>query len=175
MIHIRQEAPGDVPAREALLDRSFGRGRFRKTCEKLRRGRLPAEGLAFTATRDGRLIGTVRLWSIVAGTAGDALMLGPIAVAPELRGQGFGAMLMTHALAEAMRLGHRAVVLVGDAPYYTRFDFDAERVRDLALPGPVERARFLGRELVPGALAGVTGLVAPSGRFVPTRKAVRAA
>ena len=37
-------------------------------------------------------------------------------------------------------------------------------VADLHLPGPVERARFLGIELVPGALDGAEGLVAGCGR-----------
>lgn len=174
-MNIRAEAPGDVPAREALLDRSFGRARFRKTCERLRRGRLPAEGLAFSATQDGVLVGTVRLWQVDAGSAGPALMLGPIAVAPELRGQGLGKALMTHALASAAALGHRAVVLVGDAPYYARFGFSGDVVGGLALPGPVDRARFLGLEIVPGALAEAQGLIVPTGRLLPARKTARAA
>ncbi len=46
---IREETPQDFLAREALLDRSFGTGRGRKTCERLREDRLPAPGLAFSA------------------------------------------------------------------------------------------------------------------------------
>ena len=34
---------------------------------------------------------------------------------------------MRHALAAAARRGHRAVLLVGDAAYYGRFGFSAER------------------------------------------------
>jgi predicted N-acetyltransferase YhbS len=58
---------------------------------------------------------------------------------------------MRHALSEAARLGHGAVLLVGDAPYYARFGFSAEKTGALALPGPVERDRFLAVELVDGA------------------------
>ena len=47
MLRLLPEAPEHVPAREELLDRCFGPTRYRKTSEKLRRGRLPAAGLAF--------------------------------------------------------------------------------------------------------------------------------
>ncbi len=46
---IAVEAVEHIIAREALLDRAMGEGRRRKSSEKLRRGRLPAEGLAFSA------------------------------------------------------------------------------------------------------------------------------
>ena len=56
-----------------------------------------------------------------------------------------GAALMNHALNEAKRLGHAAVLLVGDAPYYSRFGFGEGLTRSLHLPGPVERALFRSR------------------------------
>ena len=71
MVTIRAENLSDVTKREALLNAAFGVKRFRKTSEKLRRGRLSAEGLAFSAVdAQGKLIGTVRLWDIIAGSAG---------------------------------------------------------------------------------------------------------
>ena len=69
------------------------------------------------------------------------------------------------ALARARALGHAAVLLVGDAPYYARFGFSAEAAAALMLPGPYERERFLAFELVPGALDGARGLVAATGAF----------
>jgi predicted N-acetyltransferase YhbS len=171
MVGIEPERPGHVRAREALLDRCFGRARRFKTAERLRRGRRPAEGLAFVAVADGALIGTIRLWEVEAGSAGPALLLGPLAVAPERRGEGVGAALMRHALAAATERGHRAVVLVGDAPYYARFGFRPEPAAALDLPGPVDRRRFLGLELVPGALRGAAGPVAAAGRPASARLA----
>lgn len=164
MVTIRAEIQSDVPARERLLDRAFGRTRHRKTSARLRDGRLPAEGLSFSAvSKTGRLVGTIRLWDVLAGSAGGALLLGPLAVDGQFKGRGIGAALMRHALAEAEKLGHAAIVLVGDAPYYSRFGFKPELVADLHLPGPVERTRFLGLELIPGALDGAEGLVAATG------------
>lgn len=168
MITIRNERKTDAPAREALLDLSFGEGRWMKASERLREGRLPAEGLSFAATDHGRLIGTARLWHIAAGAdRRPALLLGPVAVDPDWRGVGLGAALVERALAEADRRGHRAVLLVGDAPYYGRFGFSAEMTGALSMPGPFERHRLLGRELVPGALDGASGLIAATGRRIP--------
>ena len=174
MIRIDREAPGEGPAREALLDRCFGRARWFKTCQRLRRDRLPAEGLSFAAREDGVLIGTVRLWHIEAGSAGPALLLGPIAVESARQGQGIGAALMTAALEAAKAQGHKAVLLVGDAPYYERFGFSEALARTLQMPGPVDAARFLGLELQPGALAGAEGSVTATGAPLPARKPQRA-
>ena len=71
---------------------------------------------------------------------------------------------MRHAIAEARRLGHRAILLVGDAPYYERFGFFAEKARHLVMPGPFERNRFLALELKDGWLDGAAGMLVASGR-----------
>jgi predicted N-acetyltransferase YhbS len=166
MATIRHEALNDWTAREALLERIFGEARFRKTCEQLRRGRLPSPGLAFGAYDGDELVGTLRLWDIMAGSAGKALLLGPLAVAPELQGRGVGSALVRHAIHEAALSGHGAILLVGDAPYYRRFGFSSAKVKGLCLPGPVVRSRFQGLELEKGALAGASGLVIPAGRLM---------
>ena len=164
MVTIRPEIPSDVAARERLLDRAFGRNRHRKTSQKLRDGRATSPGLAFTAlSKSGKVIGTIRLWDIVAGSAGASLLLGPLAVDSAYKGRGIGSALMQHALLEAEKQGHASVVLVGDAPYYSRFGFRPELVADLHMPGPVERNRFLGLELAPGALDGAEGLLIANG------------
>jgi predicted N-acetyltransferase YhbS len=159
---IRAERAGDVAARETLLDVCFGEGRFARTCQRLRDGRKPAEGLAFVAVQGGRVIGTVRLWHVSAAGR-PALMLGPLAVDPACRALGLGAALMAHALAAAAARGHGAVILLGDAAYYARFGFAAEKTAALALPGPFERDRLLARELQAGALDGAAGLIAATG------------
>jgi predicted N-acetyltransferase YhbS len=170
---IRAERASDVAAREALLDACFGSGRFARTCQRLRDGRKPAEGLAFVAVRRGRVIGSVRLWHVSAGGV-PALMLGPLAVDPACRSLGLGAALMQHALAVAAARGHGAVILLGDAPYYARFGFTAAATSALALPGPFERDRLLAIELRAGALGGATGMIAPTGAAVSNPAAARA-
>jgi predicted N-acetyltransferase YhbS len=165
MLHLLPETREHVPARENLLDRCFGASRHLKTCEMLRRGRLPADGLAFTLVDNGELVGTIRFWHINAGSAGSALLLGPVAVAPERRGESIGSLLIRTGIEEAARRGHAAIILVGDAPYYNRFGFRQELTDNLVLPGPVECERFLALELMTGALANATGPVDASGLF----------
>src|SRR5256714_7464371 len=87
---IREERASDVVAREALLDACFGANRHTRTCQRLREGRAPAEGLALSATAMGRLVGTVRLWHVSAGGI-PALVLGPLAVEASSRKPGVGA------------------------------------------------------------------------------------
>jgi len=164
MITLRRETAFDVARREVLLDAAFGDERFAKTAERLREDRLPAAGLSFVACADRHLIGTIRLWSISAGARRPALLLGPLAVAPDCRKCGIGGLLMRHAIAQAERRGHRAILLVGDAPYYGRFGFSTEKTGALWLPGPYARDRLLARELVTAALDGAHGLVSPTGR-----------
>src|ERR1700684_2496190 len=79
---IRAERASDVVAGEALLDACFGANRHARTCQRLRDGRAPAEGLAFVAARNGVLVGTLRLWHVSAGGV-PALVLGPLAVDPK--------------------------------------------------------------------------------------------
>jgi len=177
---IDAETPADVVAREALLDRVMGPDRTKKSSEKIRRGRIPAEGLALVARdRKGHVIGTVRLWNIEAGVnheghAVDALLLGPLAVDCNVEGKGIGSALMRTALQEAKGRGHGAVLLVGDAAYYERFGFFATKTAHLVMPGPFARDRFLALELIPGWLDGVAGMITASGRQL-ARAATKAA
>jgi predicted N-acetyltransferase YhbS len=166
---IRAERASDVVAREALLDACFGGNRHQRTCQRLRDGRAPAEGLALSAVHEGRLVGTVRLWHVSAGGR-PALMLGPLAVDAASRKLGLGAALMGHALAAARARGHGAVILLGDAPYYARFGFSALKTGELSLPGPFDRDRLLGLELREGALDGAAGMIVPTGAEAPQEK-----
>ena len=62
--------------------------------------------------------------------------------------------------------GHRAILLVGDEPYYRRFGFTRSAVEDLRLPGPVDRDRFLGLELEEGALLNASGVLTATGHVI---------
>lgn len=170
LITIEQERFEDIASRDALLDHVMGEGRRRKSSEKLRAGRLPSEGLALVARDDaGDVIGTIRLWNVHAGVNGegqpvDALLLGPLAVSEHHEGKGIGSKLVCSAIGAAKRRGHGAVLLVGDAPYYQRFGFLADKAAHLVMPGPFERHRFLGLELIDGHLADAAGMLVASGR-----------
>jgi predicted N-acetyltransferase YhbS len=167
MMQIRHERLADFDAREALLDDAFGETRYRKSSERLREDRLPAEGLSFIASEGKRVIGTARLWNVACGNSQSALLLGPVAVAEDCRSRGLGGAMVRRAIQTARKLGYGAIVLVGDPAYYNRFGFSAVKTGALWMPGPFERHRLLGRELKAGALDGARGMIAATGRLVP--------
>lgn len=156
MVLIRHERPGDGHDIDILLDLAFGPGRFAKTAYRLREGVAPIAALAYVAEEDGVMRGTVRYWPVRIGAA-QSIMLGPIAVPPEHRGRGIAIRLMETSLAEAARLGHRSVMLVGDEPYYSRVGFARAPAGRLTMPGPVDPARLLWRDLAPGGLDELKG------------------
>ena len=167
MVKIRHERPADREAREHLLDLAYGPERFAKPSARLREDRAPAQGLSFVATDGGKVVGTLRMWSVTAGATRPALLLGPLAVHPDRRGRGIGSALVRRALRDAQRRGHQAVLLVGDAAYYDRFGFSAEKTGWLRLSGAYEQHRLLGRELTAGALDGARGFIRVPKRPLP--------
>lgn len=161
MMIMGKETAADAVAIEALLDREFGPGRHLKTCQRLRDGQTPASDLALVMRDGDDLVGTLRFWDILIGGQTRALLLGPLAIDARLHGTGLGSHLMRRGLTMAAALHHRAVILVGDEPYYRRFGFEQRFTTDMTLPGSVERARFLGLELTRGALAAASGAITP--------------
>lgn len=156
-----------VPAAdvEALLDAAFGTDRHGRTAYRVREGLSPIDGLSFAKVEGGRLVGAIQCWPVqLDGDEGAALplvMVGPVAVAPDRQGSGIGNALMQRAIAAAGE--DVPLMLVGDAPYYRRFGFTAERTGGWRLPGPYDQARLLARGDVPvrrGILAPRLSLVA---------------
>lgn len=121
-----------------MVEAAFGPGRLAKTAERLREGRDPAMG--FVARQDGRIIGSVRLWTITIGGA-SALFLGPIAVERTERNAGIGADLVAACVEWARETRASGILLVGDPPYFERFGF--QRIDGADMPGPVDPARLL--------------------------------
>ena len=157
---ISPEKPADAEAVERLHERTFGPGRYARTAYRIREGRGHLPSLSFIARIGTLLVGSVRLTPIRIGGA-RALLLGPLTVEPPFRSRGIGRALIARALADAKTQGHRLVLLVGDAPFYARAGFKAIPKGQVTMPGPVDPARLLVNELVPGAFDGVAGVVKP--------------
>lgn len=153
---VQAERDDDGAAVDALVAKVFGPGRFAKSAYRLREGVDPEAGLSFVAVENGTLRGSVRFWPVFVG-AEPALLLGPLAVETDQRGRGIGIALMERGIAEAKALGHRAIVLVGDAPYYARVGFAPVAAGRIKFPGPVDKGRILGLGLSDGALESLQG------------------
>lgn len=158
---IRPERPADAAAIERLHERAFGPGRFARTAFRLRENVAHRSDLSFAALVGTLIVGSVRMTPVRAGAA-EALVLGPLTVDPAFEGRGIGRALIARALDAARDAGGALVLLVGDEPYYERFGFHRVPAGQLALPGPVDPARFLAAELVEGALERAKGDVLPA-------------
>jgi predicted N-acetyltransferase YhbS len=129
----------------------------------VRESAAPDASVSFVALKEGRVVGAVLLTEALIGDA-PALLLGPLAVHPDFQNNGCGFALLNAAIDAARARGHAFIVLVGDEPYYGRLGF--RRVPDgrIVWPGPVDPARVLALELVPGALEAARGAIRGRGR-----------
>lgn len=157
-ITYRPERPDDAPLIEALIARAFGPGRHAKAADRLREGNTLIADISFTAWEGERLAGSVRMWPVSIGGE-PVVFLGPIAVEAELRKHRIGQTLVELACEASARAGWRAVLLVGDAPYFERVGFVAEPAKAVIMPGPVDQRRVLLKALRDGGADGLAGLV----------------
>ncbi len=157
-MQLLEETPVDWWEVEALYDLCFAPGREALSSYRLRDHVEPVAALCLLLRDQNGIAAAIRYWPVqVAGA--DLLLLGPIAVHPTHQGEGLGGWLIRESLARARDQGWARVLLVGDAPYYSRFGF--ARLDNVVMPPPTNPARVLGLELVPGAWDGVQGDVTP--------------
>ena len=157
---ILPETLGDALAIERLHERTFGPGRYVLSAYRIREGRGHSLDLSFTARIGTLLVGSLRLTPICIGET-PALLLGPLTVEPPFRSHGVGSAMIRRALKDAKAKGHTLVVLVGDEPFYAKSGFKRIAKGQVKMPGPVDPARLLVAELVPGAFDGVAGMIRP--------------
>jgi predicted N-acetyltransferase YhbS len=156
MYQLEEETEADLWEVEALYDLCFAPGRTALSSYRLRDGVAKVAELCLVLREDGVLAAVIRYWPVrVAGK--PVLLLGPVAVHPTRQGEGLGGYLIHESLTEARRLGWGRVMLVGDAPYYSRFGF--RKLEGVVMPPPTNPERVLGYELRPGAWVGVKGEV----------------
>ncbi|PKP87151.1 MAG: GNAT family N-acetyltransferase [Alphaproteobacteria bacterium HGW-Alphaproteobacteria-17] len=145
---------------EALLDAAFGTDRFERTAYRIRKGMNAVPALSFAAVEADALIGTIQCWPVAHRAADGAVtplvMVGPVAVRPDLQRGGHGRVLMAHMLAAAETAADGALMMIGDPEYYGRFfGFSADATGAWDLPGPYEKRRLLAR--------AVNGHMVPTG------------
>lgn len=152
----------ELPAHDSQIEdinaEAFGPGRYTRAAYRIREGGPHDRTLSFVALNGKEVIASVRLTPVMAG-AGEALLLGPLAVRPRFKNRGIGRKLVAVALEAARRAGAGVVLLVGDAPYYGALGFSPVPPGQIAMPGPVDPARMLAAELKSGALGELRGLL----------------
>ena len=151
---------------EALLDAAFGSDRFGRTAYRIRQGMDAVPELSFAMAQDGALVGTIQCWPVAHrtadGTVTPLVMVGPVAVRPDVQRGGHGRMLMAHMLAAVETDADGALMMIGDPEYYGRFfGFDADATDAWDLPGPYEKRRLLARAVNGHGLPTAAGMIGP--------------
>lgn len=157
MYELCAETPNDTPDVEALYDLCFAPGRTALSSYRLRDGVPAVRELCLNLRNEANvLIAAIRYWPVRVGGK-PVLLLGPIAVHPTAQAEGLGGYLMRESLTRAREMGWARVMLVGDAPYYSRFGF--RKLEGVEMPPPTNPDRVLGLELQTGAWVDVQGTV----------------
>ena len=151
---------------EHLLDEAFGSDRFGRTAYRIRQGMDAVPALSFAAVESDALVGTIQCWPVAHhapdGSATPLVMVGPVAVRPDVQRGGHGRALMDHMLEAARTMADGALMMIGDPEYYGRFfDFTADATGAWDLPGPFEKRRLLARAVNGHALPRGAGMIGP--------------
>ena len=119
---IRLQENADNQDVAGLMKAVFGAERCNRAVWYLRTAD-PFSGLCLVASFNNKVCGSLRFWEVMV-CGRHQLLLGPLAVQPDLRGKGFGRALVIDGLRRAEQHNKWDFVLVsGDPDYYPRFGF----------------------------------------------------
>ena len=178
-ITIRLEKKEDYRAVENLIRESFWNV-YRPGCLEhyvihvLRDDPAFVPELDFVMERGGFLIGqNMFMKTVICADGGGeipVLTMGPICIAPELKRQGYGKILLDFSLEKAAEMGFGAVLFEGNIGFYGKSGFFAASkfgIRYNDMPEDADTSFFLCKELKTGYLSGVKGAYkTPNGYYV---------
>tara|TARA_B100000925_G_scaffold46941_1_gene30556 strand:- start:68 stop:577 length:510 start_codon:yes stop_codon:yes gene_type:complete len=141
-IFIRKEQEGDNTEINALYANSFGPGRYVKSTFRYREKYDHSIDISQVLICQSKLIGSVRFWNILVNNE-NSLLLGPIVMHRDYRGQGFGKRLLKDSILNCKNLGHNLIILVGDLSYYSKVGFKRIGQKNILFEGPVNYERVL--------------------------------
>lgn len=149
---IRRELPGDEEPTRALHDAAFtvpdGEQHSLETriLERLRAEGDVLDTLTFVAELHGEVVGHV-VCSRAGMGEGTSVGLGPIAVRPDVQGEGIGSALVAAVLVTADQRQEPSVVLLGDPGWYAHFGFETAAGHGIGSPGPWAEEHFQVKRL----------------------------
>jgi predicted N-acetyltransferase YhbS len=154
MVEISLQTEADEAAIETLMDGAFGAARHSRSVWMLR-VLPPVADLSLVLWDGGAIVASLRFWEVQLGPQ-IVLLLGPLAVQPELRGKGYGRKVVADGLARARAINKWPLVLVsGEPEYYPKFGFEPALPYQPDWPGFIEPERLQILELQAGALASL--------------------
>lgn len=142
-VTLRLETPDDQPEIDRLLGLGFDPSHAKRNIWAFRHG-APVATLCLVAEDQdnaGHLLGSIRYWPIrVAGL--PSILLGPLAVDPQLRGQGIGKTLVLKSLDRAQSGPWNFCFVSGERDYYPNLGFTKLSLDQVDLIAPIEEERL---------------------------------
>lgn len=165
MTVVRPEQDRDI---ESI--RWVNQGAFETTAEAELVDRLRDRGkllVSLIAEWEGRTVGAIAFSRVILRAHPDlpGAGLGPVAVDPAFQRKGFGSLLVRAGLEKCHSIGCDFAVVLGHPEYYPRFGFIPAGRFGLHCAWQVPDGVFMAIEFHPGALSGVSGLVAYEPEF----------
>lgn len=119
--------------------------------------------LSYVIELDNQIIGSIFYTKAKVidkeGVAHPIITFGPVSISPAYHRQGFGRMLIEHSLAEAKRLGFKAIILGGFTYHYHPYGFVGTKKYNISMPDGKFYTGVMALPLFEGALDGISGSV----------------
>jgi putative acetyltransferase len=159
MVEIRAETPEDAEFVFQVHEAAFGSSEEAALVDSLRATVDPY--ISLVAVVEGQVVGHVFVSpvSLEPAVLIPIAGLAPVGVLPGHQGRGVGGALVRSALVRASALGWKAVFLVGEPEYYSRFGFVMAAPLGFHYESKEFDRAFQVAEVVPGALKRCSGYV----------------
>jgi putative acetyltransferase len=160
MMRIRAETSRDIAAIRRVVEMAFGHKSEARLIEGLRQANALITSLV--AVEEGQIVGHIAFSAVVIESlhaTANAVALAPLAVLPTYQRRGIGSELVRRGFEQNRRVGHRAVLVLGEPAFYQRFGFMKASLHGIRCPFDVPDEAFMAAELLPGGLAGHSGPV----------------
>ena len=178
---IRKETPADYRTVESLTREAFWNV-YRPGClehyvlHQFRDRTDFVPELDLVMEVDGEIVGHVMYArseiKTDTGRTVPIMTFGPISIAPQWKGQGYGTALLRASMEKAKELGAGALAITGNISFYGKSGFVVSKTKGIRYEDDPDADYFLITELEPGFLDGISGTYKdPEGYFVDEQEA----
>ena len=161
-VSIRCERPEDYEKITAVNNSAFGQPNEGRLVTSLRNRKDFDPSVSLVAELNGDIVGHILFHPIkIKSDKGvyNSIALAPMCVTPGLQRKGVGSLLVEEGIRRLKKLGHKSVIVLGHADYYTRFGFKPASKWIIRPPFEAPESAFMALELVEGGLKGISGIV----------------
>lgn len=152
MAIIRPELKDDYASIFAVHQSAFKRDIEAELVDRLRKTNYYHSELSLVAIEDAEIVGHILFTRVVIKDGNKtypALALAPVGIKESAQNKGIGTLLIEEGLKKAKYLGHKAIVVLGNPNYYSRFGFEKASNYEITPPTDFPEEAFLIKKLSP--------------------------